>query len=961
MLTSPSDKKLFLIDAYALIFRAYYAFIKNPRINSKGINTSAVFGFTNSILEVIRIEKPTHFAVVFDPPGGSFRTEIYPEYKANRDATPEDIKLSVPLIKKVLDGLQIPYRMEMGYEADDLIGYLAKNAEAEGYDVYMMTPDKDFGQLVTDRVKMYRPGRGRNPAEIWGPEEVCARFGLNRTDQVIDYLGLMGDASDNIPGVPGVGAKTASKLLCEFDSIDGLYENTEKLKGKLREKVEANHDLAMLSQKLATIELDIPAEVNIEGMVRKEMDADLLKTILEELEFRTLIRNLIPSTTSQTISKKIEVGKPLVKGIEKTSEPEGQLSMFGDTTKQTSLDNKVSNSDEIIAREAVEVTEIKSAEYVIAKPPGDYKRVETKEERAELISKLSKSEGWGFHVITSGFNPMLDKLLGVSFALVAGEAWYVDLSDDEGDILLEFKPVLEKVEKIVYATNYKFSLKVLAMHGVDLSHNVFDNMVAHYLLDPDTSHKLEDLAEVYLNYKAISLLELLGKGKNRKSFVDIEIDIIVDYACESADLVLQLAKVFRSEIDQVQMTSLLNDMEMPLISILAGMELTGVKIDVDMLDKYNVDLSLQLNTLQDQILKEAGVDFNIDSPKQLGEVLFETLVITEKAKKTKTGQYQTGEDVLRKLADNHPIVPHIIEYRKLKKLKSTYVEPLPKLVHPKTGRIHTSYMQTVASTGRLSSKDPNLQNIPIRTEAGRQIRKAFIPRDSDHVLLGADYSQVELRVAAAMSNDPGLCEAFQKGQDIHSATASKVFGVKLEEVTREQRTQAKAVNFGILYGQGAFGLADELGIKRAEAKAIIIAYHEQFSTLEAFTKSCVDLAREKGYAETILGRRRKLPGINSNNGMVKAFAERNAVNAPIQGSAADIIKIAMVNLARELKKGGWKSKLIMQVHDELVLDVPKSELEGIMPVVKRCMEDAVELNIPLLVDMKFGNDWLEAH
>jgi len=946
MLTSPSDKKLFLIDAYALIFRAYYAFIKNPRINSKGVNTSAVFGFTNSILEVIRVEKPTHFVVVFDPPGGSFRNEIYPEYKANRDATPEDIKLSVPLIKKVLEGLQIPYRMEMGFEADDLIGYLAKKAEAEGYDVYMMTPDKDFGQLVTDRVKMYKPGRGRNPAEIWGPEEVCTKFGLNRTDQVIDYLGLMGDASDNIPGVPGVGAKTAAKLLCEFDSIEGLYENTHKLKGKLREKVEANHDLALLSQRLATIELNIPAEVNISGMIRRDLDADLLKSILEELEFRTLIRSLIPTDK-----------KPVIENDAKFEETEGQLSMFGGEAshKVSKTELKTNASTESNLSDDIEEA------YEFAKPAGDYSIIKTKDERKELILKLSKSKGWGFHIITDGFNSMQDRLLGVAFAIEKGKGYYVDLSGSNAEVLKEFKSILESEEKTISATNYKFAIKVLGMYGIQLSAQVFDTMVAHYLLDPDTSHKLEDLAEVFLNYKAISLLGILGKGKNRKTFGEIDVTVAGYYACESADLVLQLKDVFTKELEKVNMSSLLNDMEMPLVSILAGMELTGVKIDVNMLESYNVDLGLQLDTLQDQILKEAGIEFNIDSPKQLGEILFEKLAITQKAKKTKTGQYQTGEDVLKKLADLHPIVPNILEYRKLKKLKSTYVEPLPKLVHPKTGRIHTSYMQTVASTGRLSSKDPNLQNIPIRTEAGRQIRKAFIPSDSDHVLLGADYSQVELRVAAAMSKDPGLCDAFKKGQDIHSATAAKVFGVPLEDVTREQRSQAKAVNFGILYGQGAFGLAEELGIKRAEAKAIIIAYHEQFATLGAFTKLCIDQARENGYAETIMGRRRKLPGINSNNGMVKAFAERNAVNAPIQGSAADIIKVAMVNLARELDEGGWRSKLIMQVHDELVLDVPKSELKEIMPVVRRCMEDAVELNVPLLVDINYGNDWLEAH
>ena len=943
MLSAPSNKKLFLIDAYALIYRAYYAFIKSPRINSKGLNTSAVFGFTNAILEIIRVEKPTHISVVFDPPGGSFRNVIYPEYKANRDETPEDIKLSVPLIKKVLEALQISIRMEMGYEADDLIGYLAKKAEKEGYDVYMMTPDKDFGQLVSDGVKMYRPGRGGNPAEIWGPEEICARFGLNRTDQVIDYLGLMGDASDNIPGVPGVGAKTAAKLLCEFGSIDGLYENTDKLKGKLKEKVEANHEQALLSRKLATIVLDIPAEVNIEGMVKNEVNVSLLEEILEELEFRTLLKKLIPSD-------KVSTETPSEPPVQTHTNAAGQVSMFGDDSEAFSTPT------------ALPPPPVDHAPPQTTQPSGDYQVANSASSRSKLIAKLQKSSGWGFHIITDGFNPMVDKLLGFSFATKPGEAWYVPVVDDEASSILEaFKPLLEDQSKEIIATNYKFSRKVFGRLGIQLSKNVFDCMIAHYLLDPDQTHKLENLADIFLNYNAMSLEALVGKGKSRKSFDDIEHEVVRDYACESADLVLRLAKIFKVEIENAGMTKLLYDVEFPLISILADMELTGVRIDEDMLGKYSIDLSLQIKTLQAEILKEAGLEFNIDSPKQLGDILFETLAITEKAKKTKTGQYQTGEDVLSKLVNLHPIVPLVLEYRKIKKLLNTYVDPLPKLVHPKTGRIHTSYMQTVASTGRLSSKDPNLQNIPIRTEAGRQIRKAFIPSDSDHVLLGADYSQVELRVAAAMSKDPGLCDAFREGQDVHAATAAKVFSVDLKAVTREQRSQAKAVNFGILYGQGAFGLAEELGIKRGEAKEIISAYHAQFSTLEKFTKACIELAREKEYAETIFGRRRKLPGINSSNGMVKAFAERNAVNAPIQGSAADIIKVAMVKLATALEEGKWKSKLIMQVHDELVLDVPKVELEMLSALVKRCMEEAVALNVPLIVDINSGNDWLEAH
>ena len=948
MLSKDSDKKLFLIDAYALIFRAYYAFIKNPRINSKGINTSAVFGFVNAVLEIIRIEKPTHLAVVFDPPGGSFRNQVYPEYKANRDATPEDIILSIPLIHKVLEGLKIPTRMEMGYEADDLIGFLAKKAEAEGYDVYMMTPDKDFGQLVSDRCRMYRPGRGKNPPNIWGPEEVCERFGLNNTEQVIDYLGLMGDASDNIPGVPGVGAKTASKLLCEFGTIEGLYKNTAKLKGKLREKVEANYDKAILSKELATIVLDIPAEINIEGMLRQSQDDEVLREILEELEFRSLINKLLPEGRKTSIQPAVSIPKaerPL-------KLEEGQLSMFNTVVSDSAKSDEtaqVTETLEVISEE----TSIISREL-----SGNYSVAVSDEEVDELVRSLESVGSFGFHTITSGFDAMRDNLLGFAFSIKKGEAVYVPL---EKDTLSKFKSILENKETEIVAVNFKFAAKVLSMHGVKLSYNVFDCMVAHYLIDPDSNHRLERMAEVFLGYSAMSLEGILGRGKSRRSFEEVDSQIVSDYACEAADLVIQLASVFRKEIESLGISSLMNDVEFPLIGVLIDMELAGVMIDTSMLEKYSVSLTDQITTLKTNIIKEAGVEFNVDSPKQLGELLFETLVITEKAKKTKTGQYQTGEDVLKKLVDLHPIISLVLEYRKLKKLLSTYVDPLPKLVHEKTGRLHTSYMQTVASTGRLSSKDPNLQNIPIRTDAGREIRKAFIPADKNHVLLAADYSQVELRVAAAMSNDPGLCEAFREGQDIHSATASRVFGVKLEDVDRTQRSQAKAVNFGILYGQGAFGLAEELGIKRAEAKEIIARYNEQFNTLGDFTKKCIEKAREVEYSETILGRRRKLPDINSTNGMVKAFAERNAVNAPIQGSAADIIKVAMVNLARELQSGEWKSRMIMQVHDELVLDVPIDELEALKPLVKKCMEEAVKLSVPLEVDMSSGRDWLEAH
>ena len=932
MLSKESDKKLFLIDAYALIFRAYYAFIKNPRINSKGINTSAVFGFTNALLDVIRNEKPTHLAVVFDPPGGSFRTEVFEEYKANRDETPEDIKLSVPLIHKVLEAMNIPIRVEPGFEADDLIGCLAKRAEVEGFDVYMMTPDKDFGQLVSDRVRMYRPGRGKNPAEIWGPEEVCEKFGLQNTEQVIDYLGLMGDASDNIPGVPGVGAKTASKLLTEFGSIEGLYENTDQLKGKLKEKVESNHDKALLSKHLATIVVDIDTDNDFDKMVLEKPNKVKLQEILEELEFRTLMRRIIPDASpSSPIAPK--VAEPQV-SIPASSDP--QLDMFA------VADEVKKEEEEDAARE----------------PLGNYKIADSASSRAELLQKIEQSDRFGLHTITSGFKPMLDELLGFAICTEEGSATYVPL--EEG-VLEEFRSLLSDNGKTIVATNSKFAAKVFAMSGLDISKNIYDCMIAHYLIDPDSNHRLEQMVITYVNEKPRSLEKIIGKGRARKSFRDIKLDVVCDYACESADMAMRLSKVLHKHIEDQNMVKLLEEVELPLVGILVDIELAGVNIDTAMLEDYSVQLSGQIDTLRTSILESAGTDFNVDSPRQLGEVLFDNLQLSAKAKKTKTGQYQTGEDILKKLKDTHPIISQVIEYRKLKKLLSTYVEPLPKLVNEKTGRLHTSYMQTVASTGRLSSKDPNLQNIPVRTEAGREIRKAFIPADSNHVLLAADYSQVELRVAAEMSGDPGLVEAFKEGIDIHTATAAKVFGVELDKVDRTQRSQAKAVNFGILYGQGAFGLAEELGIKRAEAKEIITSYNEQFSSLESFTKKCVEKAREVEYAETILGRRRKLPGINSNNGMVKAFAERNAVNAPIQGSAADIIKVAMVRISEALKESGLKAQMIMQVHDELVFDVHKNELEALKPIVKKCMEEAVEISVPLDVDMSSGDDWLEAH
>jgi len=938
MITPPSDKKLFLVDAYALIFRAYYAFIKNPRINTKGMNTSAVFGFTNALLEVIRSEQPTHIAVVFDPPGPTLRNEQFEDYKANRDETPEDIKLSVPWIVNILEGMRIPVLQAPGFEADDLIGCLAKRAEKEGFDVFMMTPDKDFAQLVSEKIRMFRPGRGGNPATVWGPEEVRERYGLEDPKQVIDLLGLMGDSADNIPGVPGVGEKTAIKFLQAYGSMEGLYEHVHELKGKMKEKVEANRDLAFLSRQLATIVVDIDFDEDFPAMALEPADATLLAPVLEELEFRTLSRRILgdvaptnprPSSTSTSPSTPTD------------SDGEGQLSMFD---------------------AAMDVAPAASTLGSLNLDKVQYQLVDDEAGMKALAEDLSQAGRFAFDTETSGLNAMEASLVGMSFSAKAQTGSYVPVNPSTWPAIREiFKPLLERPSITLVGQNLKYDGKIMARHGVDLTlAKLEDTMVAHYLLEPDQPHGMDALAQAFLDYQCIPITDLLGKkGKNQKSMADLPPAEVVHYACEDADITLQLAEVLLPKLEEEGLTGLYRDVEMPLLSVLMKMELEGVALDTAHLAQFSDKLARELDTLQQSIQGHAGVPFNVDSPKQLGDVLFEHLEIPAKVKKTKTGQYPTSEAVLSKLKDKHPIVSEVLEYRKLKKLRSTYVEPLPTLIHPETGRVHTTYMQVVAATGRLSSKDPNLQNIPIRTEQGREIRKAFVPRSPEHTLVAADYSQVELRIAAAMSEEQGLIEAFQKGEDIHAATAAKVFGVALDDVSREERSQAKAVNFGILYGQGAFGLAENLGISRKEAKAIIEAYHNQFSGLEAFTQACVAKAREAGFATTLLGRRRPLPDIHSNNAVVRAFAERNAVNTPIQGSAADIIKVAMIEVAREME--GMESKLIMQVHDELVVDAVEAELEDVKALLVRCMERAVKLSVPLDVEVSNGQTWLEAH
>jgi DNA polymerase-1 len=942
MITPPSDKKLFLVDAYALIFRAYYAFIKNPRINTKGMNTSAVFGFTNALMEVIRSEKPTHLAVVFDPPGPTLRTEQFEAYKANRDETPEDIKLSVPWIVRILEGMLIPVLQAPGYEADDLIGCLAKRAEKEGFDVFMMTPDKDFAQLVSDKIRMFRPGRSGNPASVWGPEEVKERYGLERPEQVIDLLGLMGDSADNIPGIPGVGEKTAIKFLQAYGSMEGLYDHVDELKGKMKEKVESSRELAFLSRELATIVVDIDFDEDFAAMAMEPGDPSVLAPVLEELEFRTLAKRLlgeaftsVPTQPTQPTSTRGDSEAASDSG------DEGQLSMFDD---------------------AMDVAPSASTLNALDTEKSNYVLVNDEAAMNELVIALRKAGRFAFDTETTGLNAMEASLVGMSFSTEPGTGSYVPVHGRSWEAIRSvFKPVLEDPKVTIVGQNLKFDGKIMARHGVDLTQaNLEDTMVAHYLLEPDQPHGMDALAQAFLGYQCIPITALIGKkGKNQKSMADLPPEDVVDYACEDADVTLRLADVLLPKLAEEGLDGLFRDIEMPLLSVLMHMEMEGVALDTNHLSQFSATLADQLDALQKSIQGHAGIPFNVDSPKQLGEVLFEHLDIPAKVKKTKTGQYPTSEAVLSKLKDKHPIVAEVLEYRKLKKLRSTYVEPLPALILEETGRVHTTYMQVVAATGRLSSKDPNLQNIPIRTEQGREIRKAFVPRDSEHVLVAADYSQVELRIAAAMSKEQGLIEAFQKGEDIHAATAAKVFGVALEDVTREQRSQAKAVNFGILYGQGAFGLAETLGISRKEAKSIIDAYHTQFSGLEAFTQTCVAKARESGMAKTLLGRRRPLADIHSNNAVVRAFAERNAVNTPIQGSAADIIKVAMIDVAKEMQ--GMKSRLIMQVHDELVVDAAMSELDEVKALLVRCMERAVNLEVPLEVEVSHGQNWLEAH
>lgn len=940
------QKRLFLLDAYALIFRGYYALIKNPRINSKGMDTSAIMGFVNSLFDVIKREKPDHLAVCFDKDGSAERTELYPEYKANRDETPDAIRIAVPFIQDILKAMHIPVVEVSGLEADDIIGTLAKQAEKEDYKVYMVTPDKDFGQLVSENIFMYRPSRMGNGIEIWGIPEIQERFGVERPEQVIDYLGMMGDASDNIPGLPGVGDKTARKFIAEFETLEGLLANTDQLKGKMREKVEENSELGRLSKKLATICVTCDVKFKADDYELSMPDGDKVQEIFEELEFRRLKDQFIKifSKEEAEAGSESQTEKPASKPT--TTAGSGQFSLFGSEGEATTI-------KEVSGRKTIEDV------------PHVYQTISGDMALELFVQNLMKQASVCFDTETTSINPIEAELVGIAFSWQAGKGYYLPFPEDKekaSSLLDDLRPFFENesIEKI--GQNLKYDIKVLRKYDLTVKAPLFDTMLAHYLINPDMRHNMDVLSETYLDYSPISITSLIGKkGKGQLSMREVPLEQQTEYAVEDADITFQLAQHFRKELKEANTEGLFNDIELPLLEVLADMELEGINLDAAFLNKLSEELKKDIGALEAEIYRQAGTEFNIASPKQLGEILFEKLKLVDKPKKTRTGQYSTAEDVLSYLAKDHEIIRNVLEYRGLAKLKSTYVDALPEQVEPSTGRVHTDYMQTVAATGRLSSNNPNLQNIPIRTERGRQIRKAFIPRNKDYSLLAADYSQIELRIIAALSQETNMIEAFKNGEDIHASTASRVFGVALDEVTREQRGNAKTVNFGIIYGVSAFGLSNQTDLSRTEAKELIETYYKTYPKLREYISDQIDFARDNGYVQTVMGRRRYLKDINAGNAVVRGAAERNAVNAPIQGSAADIIKVAMIRIHRKLHDGNYKTRMLLQVHDELVFDVYKPELQEIEGIIKVEMENAFKLDVPLVVDIGLGNNWLEAH
>ncbi len=921
-------EKLFLLDAYALIYRAYYAFIKNPRINSKGLNTSAILGFVNTLEEVLRKENPTHIGIAFDPAGPTFRHEAYQAYKAQREETPEAIRQSVPIIKDIIRAYNIPILEVQGYEADDVIGTLATEAGKKGIPTYMMTPDKDYGQLVGDCVFMYRPKYGDKDFEVMGVNEVKAKFDIESPLQVIDMLGLMGDTADNIPGCPGVGEKTAQKLIAQFGSIENLLAHTDELKGALKKKVEENKEQITFSKFLATIKTDVPITLDMEALKREAPNEEELRRLFEMLEFRTLIDRVL----------KTEQKAP--------SSPSAQPDLFGLFAQEDTGDAKNSN-----------LTRLESLSY-------DYQLVDNQEKMEDLAQKLLAQNFFSLDTETTGVDPITAELVGMSFSFAENQAFYVPVPANREEalkIVNIFKPAFENPHSLKIGQNIKYDLNVLAHYGVTLQGKMFDTMIAHYILQPELRHGMDYLAEVYLHYETIKIEELIGpKGKKQGNMRDLPPADVYKYACEDADVTLKLKHVLEKELVENGVEKLFEEIEMPLMPVLAYMERNGVRIDPEALKETSRHFTARMNQIEQEVYQLAGMEFNIASPKQVGEVLFDRLKIVEKAKKTKTGQYVTSEEVLESLKGKHEIVGKILEHRGLKKLLGTYIDALPQLINPATGRIHTSFNQTVTATGRLSSSNPNLQNIPIRNEDGKEIRKAFIP-DEGCEFFSADYSQIELRIMAHLSEDPHMIEAFQKGQDIHAATAAKIYKVKLEDVTREQRSKAKTANFGIIYGISVFGLAERLNVDRKEAKELIDGYFENYPKVKAYMDESIRQAREKGYIETIFKRKRYLPDINSKNAVVRGYAERNAINAPIQGSAADIIKVAMIRIYRRFQEEGIRSKMILQVHDELNFSVLPEEKEKVQQIVISEMEAAYKMKAPLRADYGWGQNWLEAH
>lgn len=932
-----TKNKLFLLDAYALIYRSYYAFIKNPRMTSKGVNTSAIFGFVNTLEEVLRKENPTHIAVAFDPAGPTFRHTQFESYKAQREATPEDIKTAIPVIKKILEAYRIPILEVEGYEADDVIGTIAKQVDKSNFDVYMMTPDKDYAQLVDDHIFIYKPKYGSNDFEILDYEKVLEKYNLKNPQQMIDLLGLMGDASDNIPGCPGVGPKTADKLLTEFGSIENLLQNTKQLKGSIKEKVEENKDQILFSKFLATIKTDVPLKIETDNLKRQQIDEAALREIFDELEFRTLTNRILnPQTNNE----------------KKTSKPQQptQGNLFDEPlpemTTQTSLFDLPKD-----------FTDIHST-------PHSYVLIEGDKKLEELNRKLCAQPSVCFDTETTGTDPLLAELVGMSFAFDEGEAFYIPISSNREEAQRQvnfFKPFFENenIEKV--GQNLKYDMLELRNYGIEVKGKLFDTMIAHYLLNPELRHGMDYMAETFLKYKTIHIDELIGpKGKNQLNMRDIDPQIVCEYAAEDADITLKLKNVLEKKIHENNLDKLLYEVECPLIYVLADMEWTGVRLDLKALEELSKQLTEELSAIEHEIVQMAGIDFNVNSPKQIGEILFDRMKIVEKPKKTKTGQYSTNEEELEKLRGKHPIIDKILEQRGIKKLLSTYIDAFPQLINPRSGKIHTSFNQTVAATGRLSSTNPNLQNIPVRDERGKEMRKVFIP-DEGCVFASSDYSQIELRIMAHLSADKNMVEAFMHDQDIHAATASKIYHVPIEEVTADMRRKAKTANFGIIYGITPFGLSERLSISRSEAKQLIDEYFETFPDVKRYMDESIATARTKGYVETIFGRKRYLPDINSRNANVRGFAERNAINAPIQGSAADIIKVAMIKIHNRFAKEKLKSKMILQVHDELDFNVVEDELDTVRKIVVEEMEHACKLIVPLKTDFGYGKNWLEAH